>query len=486
MPDRRHKGISLAKTILVKADTTGSLLEQGWLTEAIRLRDVNLLATGAEPAGAKAPLSSDDSEAPAWLLARALARDESPPLREAIHRSLQQARLLFALLCVLALVSGATASLGFFGSEVRRVNVIWTLTGLIGVHLGALLLWLFSGRLTGGLFGRFWFWALTRLPGSWRREDNSHLARALINLMARRRLGNWLFASITHSLWLLALCASLLTLLVALSLRSYGFVLETTILSEGVFHEVVQLLGWLPAQLGFAIPDADMVAAALGPVADMQAEDARRAWASWLCGAMVVYAILPRFLVWVYSLGQLLRSRRALRPDPTLPGHRELFPVGKARGVVDAAPTQMPRWRIHDKHAVIGSARVLMALELGQDLSWPPALLRQVMAVELLVPEVVETREQRQAAIARVAQAQPLRLLLACDARMSPDRGTLHWLVALSEHCGTLGVWLMVPEPEEEVERLAVWRESLASIGFEPDDVLSQPADALNWLQKHD
>ena len=476
----------MAKTILAKADTTGSPLEQGWLAEVIRLRDVSLRATGAEPAGGNAPMLSDDSEASAWLLGRALARDESQELREPIHRRIQQARLLFALLCFFALVSGATAALGFFGSDVRRVNVIWTLTGLIGVHMGALILWLFSGRLSGGLFGRFWFWALTHLPASWRREDDSSLARALINLMGRQRLGKWLFASITHSLWLLALCASLVTILFALSLRSYGFVLETTILSEGVFHEVVRALGWLPAQLGFAIPDADMVAAALGPADGMQAEGARRAWASWLCGAIVVYAILPRFLVWVYSLGQLLRGRRALRPDPALPGHRELFPVGKARGVVDAAPSEMPRWRIHDKHAVTGSARVLMALELGRDLSWPPALLRQAMAVELLVPEVVETREQRQAALHRVAQAQPLRLLLACDARMSPDRGTLHWLVALSEHCGALGVWLLAPEGEEEAERRNVWRESLGSIGFEQADVLSQPADALNWLQNHD
>lgn len=477
----------MAKTNMTNKDMTGSRLELGWLAEAIRLRELSLRAAGTQMAADRAPMSADDPAAASWLLNRTASLAEASSLREPIHQRVQQARLLFALLCLLALLSGASAALGFFGSEVRQVNVIWTLMGLIGVHLVALLLWLLSGRLSGGLFGRIWFWLLTRLPGAWRRGEDDGLARALINLMGRRHMGQWLFASITHSLWLLALSASLLTILFALSLRSYGFVLETTILGEGVFHTAVQAIGWLPAQLGFAVPDADMVAGALATGAPQQAEDARRAWASWLCGAIVVYAILPRLLVWAYSLGCVLRSRRALQPDPALPGHRELFPPPvHARGVVDAAPAGMPHWRIHDKHPVTGSARVLMALELGQELPWPPALLRQAMEVELLIPEVVETREQRQAALSRVQQAQPLRLLLACDARLSPDRGTLHWLVALSEHCGALGVWLQVPQGQEDAGRAAVWQDSLAGIGFAQGDIVQRPSDALNWLRNHD
>ena len=477
----------MVKTDMTNKGMTGSRLELGWQAEAIRLRELSLRAAGTQVSADKAPMSAQDSAAPLWLLERAASLGEASSLREPIHQRVQQARLLFALLCLLALLSGASAALGFFGSEVRQVNVIWTLLGLIGVHLLALLLWLLSGRFSGGLFGRVWFWLLTRLPGTWKRGEDDGLARALINLMGRRRMGQWLFASITHSLWLLALSASLLTILFALSLRSYGFVLETTILGEDVFHALVQAIGWLPAQLGFALPDADMVASALATGQAQQAEDARRAWASWLCGAIVVYAILPRFLVWVYSLGQLLHSRHALLPDPALPGYHELFPApASARGVVDAAPAGMPRWRIHDKHPVAGSARVLMALELGQDLPWPPALLREAMDVELLIPEVVETREQRQMALNRVQQAQPLRLLLACDARLSPDRGTLHWLVALSGHCGALGVWLLVPQGQEDAGRAGVWQDSLAGIGLAQADVVHQPSDALNWLRHHD
>src|SRR5690606_40190750 len=55
----------------------------------------------------------------------------------------------------------------------------------------------------------------------------------------------WWLSSITHAFWTAALAGSLTGLLLALSLRSYAFVWETTILPASVFAAVVQLLGWL-------------------------------------------------------------------------------------------------------------------------------------------------------------------------------------------------------------------------------------------------
>ena len=50
--------------------------------------------------------------------------------------------------------------MGFFGAEDRAVNVIWTLLGLIGMPVRALLFWivtpLLGGRIGAGALGGFW------------------------------------------------------------------------------------------------------------------------------------------------------------------------------------------------------------------------------------------------------------------------------------------------------------------------------------------
>ena len=56
---------------------------------------------------------------------------------------------------------------------------------------------------------------------------------------------------LVHGLWLLALLAALVMLLVLLSTRRYGFVWETTLLPADTFVALTHLLGALPALLGF-------------------------------------------------------------------------------------------------------------------------------------------------------------------------------------------------------------------------------------------
>ncbi|MER2553241.1 MAG: DUF2868 domain-containing protein, partial [Thauera sp.] len=64
--------------------------------------------------------------------------------REAILRWQGRARLLFVVAFVLALVLGFGAAAGVLGDGSRPVNVLWTLGGLLGVHLLSLLVWLLS------------------------------------------------------------------------------------------------------------------------------------------------------------------------------------------------------------------------------------------------------------------------------------------------------------------------------------------------------
>ncbi|OGT74188.1 MAG: hypothetical protein A3H44_13765 [Gammaproteobacteria bacterium RIFCSPLOWO2_02_FULL_57_10] len=75
---------------------------------------------------------------------------------------------------------------------------------------------------------------------------------------------------------------------------------------------------------------------------------------------------------------------------------------------------------------------------------------------------------------------------MACDAGLSPDRGTLEWLVDVSHHAGELRVWLVDAQLQTGQERLQTWRDSLAAIGLTGARVMSGETAAFDWLSHHD
>lgn len=462
-----------------------SRFEAHWLTHTVRLKDLEASHRSKQvPVFPSLSDSRNEVDAQNWLIQRAydLNRDSATLIR--IQQWLHNARFLLALLLVLAIISGISAAIGFFGSEQRNVNVIWTLIGLIGVHFIAMLAWLFGGRLTGGWMGRISFWVMSRWPKSEQVDSSTAttLPRALGTVMSSNGLGKWSLSCITHSAWLVALLASLLTMLVVLSVRSYSFVLETTILSEAVFEQIVRAFAYLPSVVGFAVPSDEMIAAALGGAEAMQSDATRRAWASCLSGGLLVYAIIPRALVLLWSLLRFRLAYSTMRLDVKLPGFLELFAQTSASSqVVDAAPQALRAMQLKSPADVPGESLALVALELGAPLSWPPQGIQDSPNI-LLFDEIVETGAQ-QRAVLQVLQASPARrILIVCDARLSPDRGSLQWLIALSEFSGALAVCVLIPNPQFSDERREVWARSLENIGLASQCLFYKQVDGLTWL----
>lgn len=478
---------------------TLSRFDARWLAEALRLHEQHL---GGEPSAQfSEPLlpgnSGSRTTEEAWVLRRAQVIGAELGMLEAIHAWRRHARVVLALLGVVAVISGFTAALGFFGAANRAVNVLWTLLGLIGLPLLALLLWIIAvvisagGQGAGGIFGRLWLWLVSHWPVAENPQHraNDAVVRALVALMNNAGLGQWWTSVITHSLWLLLLTSTLVGMLLALSLRSYGFVLETTILSPEVFTRLVQGFGAVPAQIGFAVPDADMIAAALTGEGAAQSESSRRAWSSWLVGGLLIYALIPRLLAWGFAVLRLQFLIRRMGLDLSLPGYADLLAREARRdspGVVDAAPPAPAARRVADIHRVPGRGAVLLGLELRSTISWPPGSIIAAARPTFTVAEIVDSREQRRSALTRFKLDPPARLLVACDAGLSPDRGTLEWLVDVSHHAGELRVWLVDAQLQAGQERLQTWRDSLAAIGLAGVRIMSGETAAFDWLSHHD
>lgn len=452
------------------AHATLSPFESRWLAEALRRRAQArgpLDDVAAREAARRTPGSAE-----VRVLAWAAAQGETVGELAALRTWAGRVRLVGAVLALLAFIGGVGAALTAAGDGGRPVNVVWTLGGLLGVHLVMLVLWCAGFLLPGGSSGVFagWWERIAR----WLAARDAEVATAFAGLHHRNGLTRWWLGKVTHGFWSAALAGAVVGLLITFLLRGHSFTWETTLLPPGFFVHFVEIAGWLPERLGFVTPDTASVAASGTPLVD---EAVRRAWASWLVGCVVVYGLVPRLLLWLMCGWSLARGRATLRLDLSAPGFaalvQALAPASERIGVTDAAPERIESAQVEGALAVRQEA-VLVGLELRGDLTWPPVLPGAVQDAG-----IVDGREQRARVQAMLANAPTRRLLVACDPRLSPDRGSLGWIAELSRHAGASRIWLTGQASEERLQR---WRESLAGIGLGEESVMLDADAALAWL----
>lgn len=362
---------------------------------------------------------------------------------------------------------------GLLGTGERPVNVVWTWLALLGPHALMFLLWLL-GFLLGGAppwAGRALAALGERLPGL---LPDRAVAEAAWDGLQATGATRWLMSALSHLLWLAALAGALVGLLLALSLRRYGFTWETTILPAAWFEGLVSVLAWLPSLLGLPQPDAALVAAsAEGPVASSAA---RRAWSFWLLGGLLLYGLLPRLIALQVCRWRLARALRGLHVPWQQPYYavlqRRLAPRSRRLGVVDAdaGDTAPLAFELGD----VGEGAAVLGLDLPTDWPWPPVMpgARDLGRCE--------PREQRAVALLALTDAPAAKLLVVVEAAQSPDRGGLRFLAELCTHCRRLGVLLAGPDRDE---RRALWRSSLIAHGLGGDNVFDTEVDARAWLK---
>ncbi len=451
-------------------------LSSFWLAETLRLREAHWgpLDDGDAVRRARAQGGTLQDR----MLARAALLAEQHGLDRRVADWRRASWLALIVLMLLALSAGASAAMSALGGGERPVNVIWAVGALLGLHAVTFVLWPIGMLVhsNGAWLGQVWLWASRKLA---RGPDAALAPQAFATLLARHGGLRWVLSAVTHAIWLAGLSAALAALLAALSTRRYAFAWETTILDPDTFVGLTQALGWLPRQLGFAVPDAAAVLASDGLQSVPAAVQAQ--WSGWLVGAVVVYGIAPRLLALLLCLVQWLRVRARMHLDPALPGlaglRERLEPTVEHLGA--DGPQGSPDMPRHapllpdDEHPCSG--HVLAGIELPSDLPWPN------LPASAFDAGIIDTREQRRALLDRLAQTPATRLLLACDARQTPDRGTLRLILELSGHAASTRIWLRAGDRAQPA-RLQGWLDQLRQAGL-PETAISRDGHtALHWL----
>jgi hypothetical protein len=402
--------------------------------------------------------------------------------------------LALAALVALASLGTARAVLG----EGRSINAVAALVSLLGLHALTLLAWLLGLALSGGAgagawLGRLALWLTARLP----LERGPHaltLLESATALLRRHRLLAWLSGAISHAIWSIAFVLVLAALAFGFAFHAYQLTWETTILSPAFFERFVQLTGALPALLGFAVPDAAAVAR-MGTVGGQAAAGGvpQSDWAWWLLGCVLLYGLLPRALLALFSLARWRAgTRRLAQPDLADPYvHRlvqRLDALEPPPQVID--PEQradaQPHWAPASAPGAPGSW-ALVGFELPPEQPWPPAALPPPARPPAMPPLAVDgSAPARQQAIAQLAAARPAALLLACHAPASPDRGTARFLREAASQAGRSALWLLAAEGAAPAAAVQRWRRWLDSEGFEALALVDQAQAATEWIANHD
>jgi hypothetical protein len=97
----------------------------------------------------------------------------------------------------------------------------------------------------------------------------------------------------------------------------------------------------------------------------------------------------------------------------------------------------------------------------------------------------LDSRAQRRAVLDTLAVHPTPRLLIACDAHMTPDRGVIGAVADLSRYARHTRVWLAPALPADtRPMRQAQWRAQLTQAGLSPEDIVvgADPDLAFRWL----
>ncbi|MFT3666890.1 DUF2868 domain-containing protein [Piscinibacter sp.] len=395
----------------------------------------------------EAAAASDERERRIVLRARRLAAETG--LDRDVRGLRDRATGVGLLLAGAVLLLGLLVALGLLGSQ-RQINALAVMLSLIFFNGVGILLWAFFA-LGGAQRGAgVWGGALgalarhRRLPASLRR-----VWPAALRVLAARRLTAWALGGLNHLLWALVYGAAALILTAVFAFSAYRLGWETTILAPQTLGRVAEAIAWLPERIGLPAPVPEYP----------DDQGASRALGQWLITGTLVYGVLPRALLVALCGAVLWRRRRGGALDLDDPYYRRLIARFEA-----IAPTRvLDGEHAHDAAPHGGAAadaepgtRVLIGFELPAEIELPAmpgeGLLWQARADGAL--------DERRALLRRLAERPPERLLLACHAPSTPDRGTLRFIEAA--RAGRIELRLL---PPPDAAQRARWRDWLAAAG---------------------
>ena len=403
-----------------------------------------------------------DFEDRLWLRTQCLFKQHNLSL--ILSRAAKLSRYAKTLVFFMAALLGALGSI-YAITDSHTINIYWLLLVLLGFNLLSMLLWLtgISLRiegLTSGILTRLISWLPEHLKNKNQTNDagnnkNSMQAdKAWLNCNFSGTVGRWQLSKMTHQLWLIYLFTGLIFLILLLMFRQYDFVWGTTLLSDSAFIKMTNALSVPLNILGFATPSADLVQETR--IGSLQPDsikiftvDHRYQWAQFLLGSLLCFGIVPRILLWSWSVLMYRRAQNRFTLDYYLPYYinlrQQLMPLASHGEIVDAdtSPPAASKAQIETPapHALPAETQ-WVAVELSESISWPPASINATNDLgQAIDRESLAHILQRLQGNKQPSNKQSIVAVAVSSAR-APDRGIQRTIASLMSNSGER--WLVL------------------------------------------
>lgn len=421
------------------------------LAELVRILEESDYIFAADPAEATRILQPVADGAESKLIRRAQIIDRDRRLTHTLERARAASFWLWIFAAMFLFSSGFSATYLLMDSQ--GLNFFLILASVLGMNTLMLAVWLVSVAL------RFKFGDWVSSPNTWLRGKDA-VNQAVLRLYSEEwhKSGTrWLLGATSHSMWLATLSGMLVSVLLLLLVRQYTFNWESTLLTDAASVKAIEWLSWLPAKIGFPVPDAEAV---LNGRLNSNITDAR-AWSGLLVGSILVYGIVPRLLAWLVCKILLRAAQTSLPLDK--PYYRQIIQKWQTK-IVDA-DTQSERIEAVSAPVVISADpkwAVMLETEWGDE-SWFAHTLGQ----EWLPLPAADSRE-RVAELVQQLQQQPVQLLIGVRAHTVPDRGVLRQLARLAQAAqgGALVQLLVEDRFSDGTDYLQQWQQALNELNI--------------------
>lgn len=387
----------------------------------------HLFATS--PKSATATAKQIDGTPMAKLIKRAELIDSDGKLKSALQKSKFLVGMTAQIYSISYFVLGFLGVLGLLSTHF--LSFFYVLVGLLGWHTLTLLVWLV------GLAKPHNYSLIYLLLDKLKPKKPVERHAFEIYVEEFQKNDRFRVGVIIHRAWLFGLMGGLVALLMLFSFKSYGFVWESTLLTQAHFANVLAVLGSLPSLFGFDVPTYHEL---------MTKTATPSSFAILMMASVVFYGILPRFCAYLYCV---FNARQPFNIDQNLYYYQHLLHDFN-QAIVDkddyTPATPKPARPTHDT-----PTKIVATLERPAPTNWYHTTAQTIKEIGVL-----DDKDDLTHAIS-TANELNAQLHLGIDLKSLPDRGMLRKFDRLLQNC-KYGV---VVEFFGEGEHLDVWRDAL-------------------------
>ncbi|OAV24979.1 DUF2868 domain-containing protein [Moraxella catarrhalis] len=326
-------------------------------------------------------------------------------LSDTQHSILSIIRLIYLLYFIVAVI-GVASLLG-----TQAINFFYLMVALLGWHTLSLVWWLISlaflhhPSMLSGVVEHITLKNKLLEKLSARDKNIQKVCFSVLN-DTMKPIKRWQIASILHGAWLFGLMGSILGMLGLFLFKSYSFHWESTLLTEHHFDRLITIIGYIPSQLGIVLPNASSQTPAQFAILAMT--------------SVIIYAILPRLAVYLYSC---IKARQQFHIDTKAPYYANLMNFYR-QTIINADDYQSPKPTTITP-ILLSDRLVIATLEKPYHHPIPINAIKDF--------GVIDTHEQIKTLLAD-ALSLSAQIYLIINTDTAPDRGIVRKVERLTSH----------------------------------------------------